>query len=105
MPCAAPRRCGARTRWAASACAAVRYGLPVGSRFVGTPRVGLRTSEYGRDYCAGYGIQVLKEGQVRLQLGVEAERRVSPVFGLGQGLGPAGGGADQRVLGQASVER
>ena len=28
----------------------VGYGLPTGARFVGTPRVGLRTSEYGRDY-------------------------------------------------------
>ena len=28
----------------------IGYGLPVGSRFVGTPRVGLTTSEYGRDY-------------------------------------------------------
>ena len=26
----------------------VGYGLPMGSRFVGTPRVGVRTSEYGR---------------------------------------------------------
>ena len=79
----------------------VGCGLPVGSRFVGTPRVGLRTSEYGRDYRVGYGVQVLEEGQLRLQLGVEAERRVSPIFGL---LGNAGGRADQRVLGQASVE-
>ena len=30
----------------------VGYGLPVGSRFVGTPRVGFSTSEYGRDYRA-----------------------------------------------------
>ena len=80
----------------------VGYGLPVGSRFVGTPRVGLRSSEHGRDYRIGYGMQVLEEGQLRLQLGIEAERRVSPVFGL---LGNAGGGgADQRVLGQASME-
>ena len=28
----------------------VGYGLPIGARFVGTPRVGLPTSEYGRDY-------------------------------------------------------
>lgn len=28
----------------------VGYGLPVGSRFVGTPRVGVGTSAYGRDY-------------------------------------------------------
>ena len=77
------------------------YGLPVGSRFVGSPRVGVRTSEYGRDYRLGYSMQVLEEGQLRLQLGIEAERRVNPVFRL---LGDAGGGADQRVVGQASVE-
>ena len=28
----------------------VGYGLPIGRRFVGTPRIGVRTSEYGRDY-------------------------------------------------------
>ena len=79
------------------------YGLPVGSRFVGTPRAGVRTSEYGRDYRLGYGMQVLEEDQLRLQLGVEAERRVSPVFGFGEGLAESGG-ADQRLLGQASFE-
>ena len=79
----------------------VGYGLPVGSRFVWAPRVGVRNSEYGRDYRLGYGVQVLEDGQLRLQLGIEAERRVSPVFGL---LGNTGGEADQRVLGQASVE-
>ena len=31
----------------------VGYGLPIGARFVGTPRVGLWTSEYGRDYRLG----------------------------------------------------
>ena len=35
----------------------VGYGLPIGSRFVGTPRAGARTSEYGRDYRIGYGNQ------------------------------------------------
>ena len=34
----------------------VGYGLPVGSRFVGTPRAGVSTSEYGRDYRLGYDI-------------------------------------------------
>ena len=48
-------------------------------------------------------MQVPEEGQLRLQVGVEAERRVSRVFGLGHGVADAGG-ADQRVLGQASVE-
>ena len=80
----------------------VGYGLPLGRRFVGTPRVGLRASEYGRDYRVGYGVQVLEQGNIALQLGIEAERRVSPAFGLGQNL--ASGGADQRVLGQTTIE-
>ena len=79
----------------------VGYGLPVGRRFVGTPRVGVRNSEYGRDYRLGYGLEVLEQDSLRLQLGVEAERRVSPVFGLTESLG---GSADQRVVGQASIE-
>ena len=56
----------------------VGYGLPVGSRFVGTPRVGVRTSEYGRDYRLGYGLQVLEEGSVRRpgSKGRRATRRV-----------------------------
>ena len=79
----------------------VGYGLPVGSRFVGTPRVGLRTSEYGRDYRLGYSVQILTEEHLQLQLGVEAERRVNPVFGL---LSDSDGRAEQQILGQASVE-
>ena len=63
----------------------------------------VRPSEYGRDYRPGYDVQVLEEGLLRLQLGIEAERRVSPVFGLAGGLA-GGGSADQRVLGQASIE-
>ena len=77
----------------------VGYGLPMGARFVGTPRVGLRTSEFGRDYRLGYSIEVLEQGNVNLQLAVDAERRVSPI----SGLRPGGGAADQRVLSRASV--
>ena len=36
--------------------AEVGYGLPVGARLVGTPRMGLTTSEHGRDYRFGYGL-------------------------------------------------
>ena len=32
------------------------YALPVGSRLVGTPRFGVTTSEYGRDYRLGYSL-------------------------------------------------
>ena len=56
------------------------YGLPVGSRFVGTPRFGLRTSETGRDYRLGYGLGLLNRGGVTFELGVEAQRRNSPVL-------------------------
>ncbi len=78
----------------------VGYGLPIGARFVGTPRVSMRTSEYGQDYRLGYEVGVLEQGRVNLQLGVDAERRQSPVFGMREGAGTA----DQRVLGTASVQ-
>ena len=78
----------------------VGYGLPIGSRFVRTPRAGLRTSEYGRDYRIGYGMQVLEQGRLNLQLGVDAERRESPVFHLQEGSR----GTDQRVLGRATMQ-
>ena len=61
--------------------AEVGYGLPVGARFVGTPRVGLSTSQYGRDYRVGYGLGVLEQGSVNFELGVDAQRRESPLHG------------------------
>ncbi|MCY3843144.1 MAG: hypothetical protein OXH69_06330, partial [Acidobacteria bacterium] len=61
--------------------AEVGYGLPVGARFVGTPRVGLTTSTYGRDYRVGYGLGVLERGQVNFELGVDAQRRESQMHG------------------------
>ena len=57
------------------------YGLPVGARFVGTPRVGLTTSPYGRDYRLGYGLGVLEQGKVNLELGVDAQRQEHPAQG------------------------
>ena len=47
--------------------AEVGYGLPVGARFVGTPRVGLATSHYGRDYRVRYGLGVLEQGRVNFK--------------------------------------
>ena len=38
----------------------VGYGLPLVARFVGTPRFGVRTSEFGQDYRVGYGVDVLE---------------------------------------------
>ena len=78
----------------------VGYGLPISARFIGTPRVGLRTSEYGRDYRVGYGMEVLEQGRLNVQLGIDAERRESPVFHLHE----RSGGADQRVVGRATVQ-
>ena len=71
----------------------VGYGLPVGSRFVGTPRVGVSTSEYGRDYRLGYGLAVLDRGRLDVALGVDAQRR--------EGSRP--GGTDTGVRGQATL--
>ena len=78
------------------------YGLALGSRLVGTPRVGMRASAYGRDYRVGYAVSALEQGAVRLQLGIDAERRESPMF-HGFGQGPERSGADQRVMGHASL--
>ena len=71
----------------------VGYGLPVGSRFVGTPRIGLTTSEYGQAYRVGYGMRVLEEGPVGLELGIDAQRSESP----------AAGGTSSGLLGQATL--
>ena len=78
----------------------VGYGLPIGSRFVGTPRAGVRTSEYGRDYRIGYGVGVLEQGRLTLQIGVDAERRESALVQMQE----QGAGTDQRVLGRATVQ-
>ena len=78
----------------------VGYGLPIGSRFVGTPRAGVRTSEYGRDYRIGYGVGVLEQGRLNLQIGVDAERRESALVQMQE----QGAGTDQRVLGRATVQ-
>ena len=71
----------------------VGYGLPVGTRFVGTPRVGFSTSEYGQDYRVGYGLGVLERESLNLELGVDAQRRTSPLLG----------GTSNGVLGRATL--
>ena len=73
--------------------AEVGYGLPLGAQFVGTPRVGLTTSPYGRDYRFGYGLGALEQGKVSFELGVDAQRRETPM----------GGGASNGLLGRASL--
>ena len=58
------------------------YGLPVGSRLVGTPRFGIGTSEYGRDYRLGYGLTVLQRGSMNFELGIEGTRQESSRQGV-----------------------
>ena len=58
------------------------YGLPVGSRLVGTPRFGIGTSEHGRDYRLGYGLTVLQRGSMSFELGLEGTRRESSMQGV-----------------------
>ena len=69
------------------------YGLPVGTRFVGTRLVGVSTSQYARDYRVGYTVGVLDSEDMQFELGVDASRRESPMHG----------GADSSVLGRASL--
>ena len=51
------------------------YGLPLGSRFVGTPRLGFGTSEQGRDYRLGYGLGLLRREGLDFELGLDAQPR------------------------------
>ena len=73
--------------------AEVGYGLPVGNRFVGTPKFGLRTSAHGKDYRLGYSLGVLSRERLALDVGVEAQRRENAMQG----------GASNGVLGRASL--
>ena len=73
--------------------AEVGYGLPVGSRLVGTPKFGLRTSAHGKDYRLGYSLGVLSRERLALDVGVEAQRRENAMQG----------GASNEVLGRASL--
>ncbi len=47
---------------------------------MGTPRAGFGTSEYGRDYRVGYGLAVLDRESLSFDLGVDAQRRESPML-------------------------
>ena len=59
----------------------------------GTPQVGFSTSEHGRDYRVGYGLGVLDRENLNVELGVDAQRRESPMLG----------GTSNGVLGRASL--
>ena len=103
-------QCGAGRRWqgwrttAPSTAPDSTPRLDMGYQWVtaswGTPRAGISTSEYGRDYRLGYGMQVLEQSKLNLELGIDAERRESALFQMQE----QGGGSDQRVLGRATVE-
>lgn len=69
------------------------YGLPVGRRLVGTPRIGFSTSRYARDYRVSYNLGAVDTEKANLDLGVEAHVRDNPVDG----------GTATGVLGRASV--
>ena len=73
--------------------AEVGYGLPLGSRFVGTPRIGVAATEHGREYRLGYGLGVLDRESLNLELGVDAHRRESPTLN----------GTDNGFLGRATL--
>ena len=69
------------------------YGVPVGRRFVGTPRAGFGTSAYGRTYRLGYSLGKLGVEDMDFELGVDMHRRESPLLN----------GGNVSVLGRASV--
>ena len=71
----------------------VGYGIPVGKRFVGTPRIGLSSSEYGRAYRVGYGMTLIEHGALGFEVGVDVQRREN----AGQG------NTDSGILGRARV--
>ena len=70
------------------------YALPVGRRLVGTPRFGVTTSEYGRDYRLGYSLGMLQGSAMKFQFGLDAQRRESL---LGQG------NPDHSLMGRLTV--
>ena len=71
----------------------IGYGLRHGGRFVGTPRVGVRSSDHGRSWQVGYGLELLERENMNLQLDIEAERRENPMVE----------GADNGIVGRARV--
>ena len=78
------------------------YGLPVGRRFVGTPRVGVSTSAYGRDVRLGYSLGMLDRETLHVKLGVDAQRRERPRGKAAPAPAPSGG---PRCAGEMSGER
>ncbi|MCY3747067.1 MAG: SwmB domain-containing protein [Acidobacteria bacterium] len=67
------------------------YGLPVGRRLVGTPRMVFRSAAERREYGFGYGLGLLETGAVRFELHVDAQRSALP------------GGAANQFLARAAL--
>ena len=67
------------------------YGLLVGRRFVGTPTLGIGTSEHGRDYRLGYRLGGLGGAGLGVEFHVEAQRQERPQVG-GSSIGALAGG-------------
>ena len=53
------------------------YALPVGHGLMGTPSLGIGTSEWGRDYRLGYSLTLLQRRATNFEVGVDAQRRGS----------------------------
>ena len=71
----------------------IGYGLRHGNRLVGTPRIGVRNSVYGRSWQVGYGLELIERGSMNFQLNIEAERRKNPMIDR----------ADNGIVGRATV--
>ena len=51
------------------------YGMALGDRLIGTPRVGFGTSAMGHEYRLGYSVGVLRGEGLEFELGIDAEHR------------------------------
>ena len=60
-----------------SLAADLSYGMAVGGRLVGTPRIGFGTSGMGRDYRFGYGLGLIGATGPAFELGADVQRRES----------------------------
>ena len=84
----------------------VGYGLPFGSRFVGTPWVGFATSAHGRDYRLGYSIGALGDEGMTFRPGrAESAADHRQDARLAQGHAADGGGGEARGAQQTRTAR
>ena len=60
-----------------SLAADLSYGMAVGGRLVGTPRIGFGTSGMGRDYRFGYGLGLIGATGPAFEFGADVQRRES----------------------------